>query len=153
MSRRNRIVASLAFVALALGVLASSASPASEPVLGSRDFAAPYGAGFGSVQPQVISNGGVPSGMMEEISWRHWGEATAFGRGLGHQYKPRGGYYRKRVKVRLKAERLGTCPGSKRPAYTRLRAKFQKRPGGGWGPWFLWSGADSLCEPLFRPAL
>jgi len=120
------------------------------PALGSEKFAAPFGAGFGEITPEVVSNGGVPSGTMEEISWRLWGQRVAFGRGLGHQYKPRGGYYRRPVQVRLRAEKLGSCPGMNIPAYTRLRVKFQKKPGGGWGDWFLWSGARSLCEPLFR---
>ena len=140
----------LACVTATLVCAPAGAGAAGDPVLGSRDFAAPYGSGFGTVEPAVVYNGGVPSGMLERISWRGWGEKVAFGRGLGHQYKPQGGYFRRRVKVRLRAEKLGTCPGTKgRPAYTRLRVKFQKRPGGGWDDWFLWSGAKSLCEPLF----
>jgi hypothetical protein len=132
--------------ASAVFVSAAIAQSASQPLLGSRDFAAPYGKGFGTPHPRTIYNGGVPSGLIEGITWESWGDAVAFGRGLGHQYKPRGGYYAKRVKVRLRAEKLGTCPGSGRPAYTRLKAKFQKRPGGAFGPWFLWSGAGSICK-------
>ena len=151
-ARRPKILATLACMALAL--VAAGGGPASgstsEPVLGSPSFAAPYGYGFGTQHPKVVSNGGVPSGTMEAISWKAWGDRVAYGRGLGHQYKPRGGYYRRPVEVRLRAEKLGSCPDTKPPAYTRLRVKFQKRPGGAWEDWFLWSGARSLCDPLFR---
>jgi hypothetical protein len=140
----------IAATVLALGLATASAGASQAPVLGARAFSAPYGEGFGTPHPQVIFNGGVPSGMVESIAWKDWGKTVAFGRGLGHQYKPRGGYYRHPVRVRLRAEKLGACPGSQqRPAYTRLKAKFQKRPGGAFGPWFLWSGADSICESPF----
>jgi len=140
---------------LATGLFAASAvaevghTVENTVVLGSARFAAPFGSGFGDPEPEVVSNGGVPSGTMEEITWTHWEERVAYGRGLGHQYKPRGGYYRHPVQVRLRAERIGECKGTIFRAYTRLRVKFQKKPGGAWDDWFLWSGARSLCEPLF----
>jgi hypothetical protein len=138
-----------AIVLAALACVPASALSAQEPVLGAQEFAAPYGEGFGTAHPQTVFNGGVPSGLIESISWSRWGDPVAFGRGLGHQYKPRGGYYRHPVQVRLRAEKLGTCPGKARPAYRRLKAKFQKKPGGAFGPWFLWSGADTICESPF----
>jgi hypothetical protein len=146
--RTPKLLATIVCTTVALLVPAIALS-ASQPVLGSRAFPGPYGKGFGTPHPKTIFNGGVPSGLVEDISWKQWGDAVAFGRGLGHQYKPRGGYYKRPVKVRLRAEKLGTCPGHKAPAYTRLKAKFQKRPGGAYGPWFLWSGADTICEPPF----
>jgi hypothetical protein len=129
------------------GALAGAAASAGgdRVVLGSEEFA-PNGKGFGKPKPRTIFNGGVPSGLVEKIRWKQWGNATARGRGLGNQYKPGGGYYRKPVKVRLRATRIGTCPGSDRRAYTKLRARFQKRPGGRFGKWFSWSGADTICS-------
>jgi hypothetical protein len=150
MRRRQRTAIAALLVPAACLLLCGAISAAAQaPVLGNRSFAAPYGDGFGEPHPREIYNGGVPSGLIESISWRDWGAPVSFGHGLGHQYRPHGGYYRHPVQVRLRAEKLGTCPGSRRPAYTRLKAKFQKKPGGAFGPWFSWSGADSICEPPF----
>lgn len=134
------MVAVAAAVALTVPAAASG-----KVVLGSKDWAAPYGEGWGTAKPRKIDNGGVPSGIVVKIRWRHWSDAIARGKGRGHQYKPGGGYYRKRVDVKLRAQRIGTCPGEKGRAYKHLKAKFRKRPGGPYGDWFSWSGDKNLC--------
>ena len=117
-------------------------------VLGSREFA-PNGWGFGTAHPKRIFNGGVPSGLVHDIKWKRWGKKVAIGKGLGHQYKPEGGYYSKHVVVRMRARRLGRCPGAKVRAYRQLAVSFQNRPGGSFGRWFLWSGAGSICDSAY----
>ena len=71
-------------------------------VLGDRSFAGPYGDGFGSARPPRIYNGGVPSGLVVKIRWRRWGARSSYGWGKTSIYKPRGGYYRHRVRIRLR---------------------------------------------------
>ena len=80
---------------------------------------------------------------------KHWGAQSSLGKGRGYQYKPEGGYYDQLVKVELRAKRLGTCPGHSKRAYTKLRARVQKKPGGHYGEWFSWSGSQNICEPGF----
>jgi len=114
-------------------------------VLGSKDFA-PYGKGFGHVKPEKIFNGGTVTGLVKSIRWRHWGDPISKGRGRGYQYRPGGGIYRRTVKVKLRARKLGECPGENRHAYKQLEAKFQERPGGKFGGWFSWAGSGSICS-------
>jgi len=114
------------------------------PVLGSKAFAAPYGAGFGHPEPEVIFNGGDPNGEVSEIHWRSWGGANAIGYGREPIFKKGGGYYRKLARVELRATKLGEC-GSK-PAYTRLEVRAPKHPGGQLTKWRLWSGEKTICE-------
>lgn len=141
---------------LALGLLlcVSSGQAASghgngKIVLGSKKFVGKYGKGFGRRKPSTIFNGGDPNGLVTEIRWEHWGASVATARGRGSQFKPEGGYYSKHVIVRLRALKLGRCPGSSTRAYTQLMAQFQRRPGGKFGRWFLWSGAKSICSPPY----
>jgi hypothetical protein len=117
-------------------------------VLGSKKFA-PTGEGFGKAHPKTIFNGGVPSGLVKSIDWDHWGSRSALGAGRGSQYKPSGGYYKHSVGVRLRAYNLGHCKGSRKSAYTRLQARFQKKPRGKYGKWFDWSGSKSICKLEF----
>ncbi len=126
---------------------ASAAGTGNKVVLGAEKFAAPYGKGFGKKTPKTIFNGGDPNGLVTEIHWRGWGRDSATGKGLGNQFKPGGGYYSKHVKVQLEARKLGTC--GKHRAYTQLAARFQRRPGGHFGRWLLWSGAKSICKPPY----
>jgi hypothetical protein len=114
------------------------------PVLGSKSFALPYGAGFGHPEPEVIFNGGDPSGEVSKIHWRNWGDPSAIGTGQTPIFKPGGGYFRKRARVELRATKLGEC-GAK-VAYTRLEIRAPKRPGGKLGKWMLWSGEKTICE-------
>jgi hypothetical protein len=136
----------VAITALAIPVAANAeAEPMSEvPVLGSKQFSEPYGAGFGRAEPEVIFNGGDPSGEVSEIHWRSWGGQVAIGYGRNPIFRPQGGYYRKLGRVELRANVLGKCAG--KPAYTRLEIRAPKRPGAKLGQWVLWSGAKTICE-------
>jgi hypothetical protein len=140
----------------ACGLLGASAAAAAEeagepptveviPTLGSKTFAAPYGAGFGLPEPEAIFNGGDPSGEVREITWTGWGNPIAIGYGRNPIFKPHGGYYRALARIELRATKLGEC--AKRAAYTRLEVRVPKVPGGKLGKWQLWAGAKTICEP------
>jgi hypothetical protein len=121
------------------------ATAARRVVIGSRRFA-PDGYGWGTSRPRGLYNGGVPSGKIFKIHWRTWGGRRARGRGWTYGYRPRGGYYNRPVRIKLRAYHRGRCAGDGPLAYRRLRVKVQKRPGGNYGRWFLWSGARTLCH-------
>lgn len=121
-----------------------------EVVLGSQLYAGQYGRGWGKERPRAVYNGGVPSGLLKNVSWRHWGKAVAIGRGRGFIYKPKGGYYPGSVPTELRASGLRYCPGETDRAYTRLEVRKPKRPGGKLGKWYSWSGSKSICEFGFR---
>jgi hypothetical protein len=143
----KRIALILAAVtALAIPTAASAEAEAMNavPVLGSKQFSEPYGAGFGHPEPEVIFNGGDPSGEVSEIHWRSWGGPIAIGFGRNPIFRPQGGYYRKLGRVELRANQLGMCAG--KPAYKRLEIRAPKRPGAKLGQWVLWSGAKTICE-------
>jgi hypothetical protein len=141
-------------IALTLAAITALAMPAAAsagwelvtgvPVLGSKQFSEPYGAGFGHPEPEVIFNGGDPSGEVSEIHWRSWGGPMAIGYGREPLFRPQGGYYRKLGRVELRANILGKCAG--KHAYTRLEIRAPKRPGAKLGQWMLWSGAKTICE-------
>lgn len=146
------LVALAALVAPVAALAAEEEAAAPEPsgpvpVLGSKAFAKPYGAGFGHPEPEAIFNGGDPSGEVSKIHWTNWGDPTAIGYGLNAIFKPQGGYYRKRARVELRATDLGKC--GKQVAYTKLEVRIPKHPGGKLGKWFSWSGAKTLCKPAF----
>ena len=138
----------LAPIVAAMTPVATDARPLpSKVVLGSASYAGPNGRGWGKEKPSLIFNGGVPSGLARGIRWKKWGAAVSYGRGRIAIYKPRGGYYSKLAVIKLRASRLGTCPGEGGwPAYTRLQARVPKRPGGKLGKWFSWSGSTTICE-------
>jgi len=115
-------------------------------VLGSRSFHAPGGVGWGSQHPSEIFNGGDPSGLVSKIHWRSWGAPTADGHGLNAIFKPHGGYYRRRVRIELRAYDLGRCATDGPLAYRKLEAREPSRPGGRDGKWFAWGGAGSICK-------
>ena len=142
----------VALLALHVAIAGAETAPTPEepattavPVLGSKTFARPFGAGFGRAEPEVIFNGGDPSGEVSEITWRTWGGLIAIGYGRNSIFKPGGGYYRKPARVELRATKLGTCAG--KSAYTRLEIRAPRHPGGKLGRWMLWAGAKSICEP------
>ena len=141
---RSLIALGLVASAVALTPTLSQGAP-SDVVLGAEELA-PNGAGFGTAEPNRIFNGGVPSGLVKKIRWKSWGSPTAKGKGRGFQYKPEGGYYSRTVKVDLRAKRIGQCPGHSKRAYTVLRARVQNKPGGHFGRWFSWSGAETICS-------
>jgi hypothetical protein len=133
--------------ALAVGVAAlspASVAIAAEPVLGSPEYVA-NGEGFGAPAPGLISNGGVPSGVVTSVTWSGWGGAVARGTGRFAIYRPQGGYY-PRVRGQLRAQDLGTCPGRPERAYTTLLFRVPPWPGGPLGPWLKWSGSRTTCS-------
>jgi hypothetical protein len=147
--------ATLLTVVLVAGAVAASIATAAEeepaapsgpiPVLGSKSFAQPFGAGFGHAEPEVIFNGGDPSGEVSNIRWKNWGDPSAIGTGRSPIFRPGGGYFRKRARVELRATKLGEC-GAK-VAYARLEIRAPRHPGGKLGRWMLWSGEKTICEP------
>jgi hypothetical protein len=106
------------------------------------------GSGFGTARPKTIFNGGDPSGLVEHLTWSHWGSRTTTAIGKTAIFKPGGGYYPGLVRAELRATRLGHCSARGPAAYTRLEARVPSRPGGPLGKWFLWSGEKSICVRL-----
>jgi hypothetical protein len=146
--RQIRLLSALVLVVCALAAtVAGSAAAAAVPVLGAKAFAAPYGKGWGTVEPKEIFNGGDPSGSVRDIEWSGWGNPSAIGYGLNPIFKPHGGYYRKPARIELRATDLGKC--GQRAAYTRLEFRAPKKPGGKLGKWMSWSGAKTICKSPF----
>jgi hypothetical protein len=145
---RASLRATIALAGLIAGfAVFSSGAGATGPariVLGAKAFA-PMGAGFGTTRPTEIFNGGDPSGLVQDITWRHWGSSSATATGRTSIFKPHGGYYPRLVTAELKASKLGHCTAHGPLAYTRLEAREPSRPGGPLGKWFLWSGQKSIC--------
>lgn len=132
------------FVAATL-VPVTTAAAADEPALGSPAHLAPAAKGWGKVAPRHLFNGGDPSGEVAKLTWRHWGTATAIGRGVTWLLRPEGGYYARPGKIVLRAEQLGACPDGT-AAYTRLEFRVAQRPGGPvTGPWGAWGGDGDIC--------
>jgi hypothetical protein len=138
------VIAALVLMGV-LGALATASRSSTQVVLGSEDFA-PNGHGFGTAHPNRIYNGGDVNGLVRKIHWKDWGAAQTFGEGRGYQFKPEGGYYSRTVTVQLRASHIGHCPGHGRTAYTKLKARMQKEPGGEFGRWFRWAGAANICS-------
>jgi hypothetical protein len=133
-----------AFLAATL-VPVADASGADEPVLGSPGHLAPEAKGWGKAHPKHVFNGGDPSGEVAKLEWRHWGEATATGRGVTWLLRPEGGYYGRPGRIVLRAEALGACADGT-AAYTRLEFRVAHRPGGPVGRhWRLWAGDGDIC--------
>ena len=125
---------------------ATTVAAARHVVLGSKRFA-PYGHGFGKARPKSFYNGGVPSGYVHRIHWKHWGSRSARGRGITHIYRPNGGYYRKQGRIKLHAFGVGRCSKHGPRAYRHLRVSVVKRPGGHrYSRWLNWSGARNICR-------
>ena len=146
-SRILAVLAPLAVAGLVAVTLApvTSADAVDEPVLGSPAHLAPAGKGWGKAHPRHIFNGGDPSGEVAKLAWRHWGEATATGRGVTWLLRPEGGYHARPGKIVLRAEGLGSCPDGT-SAYTRLEFRVADRPGGPVGKrWHPWAGDGDIC--------
>jgi hypothetical protein len=121
------------------------ASATVEPALGSPGHLAPAAKGYGKAHPHYVFNGGDPSGEIAKIVWRHWGAATAKGRGFTWLLRPEGGYYARPGRIVLRAEALGTCPDGT-AAYTRLEYRVAHHPDGPVGKrWHPWSGDGDIC--------
>jgi hypothetical protein len=96
----------------AAGTGATGASTAAVPTLGraAGDFA--HGAGFGTVKPARIFNGGDPTGLVTHISWKSWGGGRAVGTGTSVWVGPRQSVAQGRpAAVTVEAFRLGMCHG------------------------------------------
>jgi len=141
-SRVTIALAALVGAAALLSPVAGASVPA-KIALGAKAFA-PMGTGFGTTKPKEIFNGGDPSGLVQNISWKHWGSATATATGKTSIFKPHG-YYPQLVAAELRASNLGHCTAHGPLAYRRLEAREPSRPGGPLGKWFLWSGQKSIC--------
>ena len=132
--------------AICLVAAAGAAAAQRRVVLGSASFAAPSGSGWGTARPRTISNGGDPSGVVQDIRWSGWGGRTAFATGESSIFKPNGGYYPRLVTIELHAVALGRCRPDGPLAYRRLYVREPSHPGGPLGRWLSWSGAKSLCR-------
>ncbi len=145
-----RRAARITVAAIVLAVAASApAEAAGEVVLGAPGLYGEHGLGWGTERPSEIFNGGVPSGYVQEVGWENWGGRIARGSGLVPTYRPGGGYYAKRVPIRLRASRIRTCPGESGRAYTRMIVRHRTKPGGPWSDWFPWT--LDLCDRDAKP--
>jgi hypothetical protein len=116
------------------------------PLLGSKNFwPGDADRGFGRAHPRRIFNGGDLSGLVHHITWSHWGAKRSYGWGKTYIFKPDGGYYRHAVRAKLRAGNLGHCHPHSHLAYRHLEVREPRKPGGRLGPWFVWSGRNSLC--------
>jgi hypothetical protein len=142
----RRLPSLLALTAVLVLLPSAIASATPEPVLGSPGHLAPAAKGYGKAHPRHIFNGGDPSGEVAKLEWRHWGAATAKGRGVTWLLRPEGGYYARPGRIVLRAEGLGTCPDGT-TAYTRMEYRVAHHPGGPvgqhWHPWATRSG--NIC--------
>ena len=126
---------------------ADVATPAGQPVLGSKAFIPRLGVGWGTYQPREIFNGGDPSGMVHGITWTYWGQPQAYGYGKTYIFKPNGGYYPGGVTAELRAYDLGRCTPNGPLAYQLLAVREPSAPGGKLGQWLVWGGVKTLCHP------
>jgi hypothetical protein len=109
------------------------------PVLGYRHFLGHFDKanGWGVATPKVVDNEGDDSSFVYDLNWRGWGQATAYGAGKRHAFKPHGGNYTHGVRDELRASDLGMCHG--RLAYRKLYSRQAKRPGGPMTHWRTWT--------------
>jgi hypothetical protein len=141
----RRLSLLLALTAVLVLLPSALASATAEPVLGSPNHLAPAAKGYGKAHPRHIFNGGDPSGEVAKLVWRHWGAATAKGRGVTWLLRPEGGFYARPGRIVLRAEALGTCPDGT-AAYTRMDYRVAHRPGGPVGKhWHPWAGDGDIC--------
>lgn len=131
-------------IIIALVVLSTAGAANTSVVLGKKGLVR-YGWGWGSAHPRSIFNGGDPSGKAWHLTWRSWGAASAYARGLTWIEPPGGGYHGKGA-IELRASRIGRCTRHGPRAYTYLQARVALRPGGRLGRWFVWGGWKSTCK-------
>lgn len=115
------------------------------PTLGLRDWGGaglPSARGFGVVRPGEIFNGGDPTGLVVNITWRSWGGKTAIGTGTGYYVAPGQKVYQsKATRATVYAYDLTTCAGQ--PAYRKVTWWFPSK--GGTLRNTLPSGSYDLC--------
>jgi hypothetical protein len=145
-AKHSRIVG-IGYGRSGLGARASHAESQQVPVLGYVHFEF-NGRGYGHPHPKRVFNGGDPAGLVDHLSWTHWGDAKTYGLGKTYTYKPHGGYYPHEVRMRLRASDLGSCHGKR--AYRSLYYREQTKPGGEierhWLPWGSTHG--NICKPI-----
>jgi hypothetical protein len=147
--RRVLVSFAAAAAAFSLGAGVATAGPASPsplsssvtkrvvPVLGSKNlYPGTYDRGWGTAHPRRIYNGGDASGLISHVRWTHWGATRSHAWGKNAIFKPSGGYYAKRVRIEIRALDLGHCHRGSRLAYTRMKEREPKRPGGPLGRWY-----------------
>ena len=105
------------FSAVLLLATPASAEERRPIVLGRKEFAGPYGKGWGTQRPSEIYNGGDPAAWSRKSGGGR-GEGASLSVGEGKHLKSTGGYYRDSVAVKLRASTVGRCEG--RRAYLRL---------------------------------
>ena len=69
--------------------LVSASTSQGGPTLGRLAGALIHGSGFGQVKPPEIFNGGDPTGLVSQISWKSWGGSEAIGIGKAEYVGPR----------------------------------------------------------------
>jgi hypothetical protein len=107
------------------GVAAGEADPA-EPSLGLQVL--PGTTGLGEVQPEALSTGNGPRGLVRHIRWIHWGGKRAVAWGVGFYVWPgRSIIDGSTARARVVAFDLGMCKG--RLAYRALEWYFPKYGG------------------------
>jgi hypothetical protein len=68
--------------------------------------------GIGTVRPASISNGGDPTGIVEQVTWESWGGEVAMGDGVGYYVGPgEGGADARPEPATVFAFDLGDCHG------------------------------------------
>ena len=144
MIRRPLVLACAVTMSAGLVFLGTAAATTSGVVLGKKHLVRD-GLGWGTARPRSIFNGGDPSGHAWHLTWRHWGAATAYARGLVTLPRPTGNFYGKPAVIELRASRISRCAPRGPRAYTRLDARVPARPGGRLGHWFAWGGWKSIC--------
>ena len=132
-------------VGVALISLATAATTGQQVVLGKKHLTY-AGFGWGTAHPRAIFNGGDPSGHAWHLTWRNWGTATAYARGLTILPRPGGNFYPKPARIELRASRISRCTKHGSRAYTRLAERTPAKPGGRLGKWESWSGWNSICN-------
>jgi hypothetical protein len=101
--------------------------------------------GYGSVRPSTIDNGGDPTGIVTDVSWKSWGDAQAAGSGIGYYDPPNtpvSGSVRERATV--VAFDLGTCDG--RYMYQAIEWYFPES-GGSFNP----ANYLNICRWTYHP--
>lgn len=88
----------------------TSATSAAQIVLGASW--APYQQGYGTAEPTEINNGGDPTGIVENITWKGWGSSEVTGTGTGTYVAPNDTVSQGvSAPVTVVAFDLGTCQG------------------------------------------
>jgi hypothetical protein len=115
------------------------------PALGRVAGIFAHGAGFGTVKPARIDNGGDPTGLVTHITWKSWGGSQAIGTGTGVWVGPNQAVAQGRpAKVTVEAFRLGMCHG--KLAYRAVEWYFPQH-----GQSFNPHRYENICSGSFVP--